>query len=417
MRWLGDGVKWLVLGAVGATSACSTRAIPGDTGNDDGDERGDDDDDDGSANDDGTDESTSTSVGTSVTVSTTDATITNPSTDPSTDPSDTDTPLTCKPPEQWGQYQFCVGTPADLSGQCLCDEECQATTMAAYYADDCCDSCSYVFGGTLCSELVGGECCFVTYIVEDICGKGRPFLIEGAPRVATITGHGQWSAVETLAPDTTAIADELRARLAVHWLGTARAEHASIASFARFSMQLLALGAPPELLIEAQRATLDEIEHARLAYALASAYRGGPLGPGPLDVTGGLADVGDREAILRSLMREGCVDETIAATEAAVAAARATDPTVRRVLTTIADDEARHAALAWRTARWMLQAWPELADVAREVAIEACARREIAVDLDDEGCPAHGVLGNRELLQVARECIARTIRPALAAIA
>jgi hypothetical protein len=34
---------------------------------------------------------------------------------------------------------------------------------------------------------------------------------------------------------------------------------------------------------------------------------------------------------------------------------RASDPGVRRALTTIADDEARHAALAWRTVVWAIE--------------------------------------------------------------
>ena len=49
---------------------------------------------------------------------------------------------------------------------------------------------------------------------------------------------------------------------------------AEIASFARTSLDLLALGAPADLVAETHRAALDEIEHARIAYALASAFSG-----------------------------------------------------------------------------------------------------------------------------------------------
>ncbi|XXX78635.1 hypothetical protein WMF30_07650 [Sorangium sp. So ce134] len=52
-------------------------------------------------------------------------------------------------------------------------------------------------------------------------------------------------------------------------------ERASIASFARLSLELLALGVPPALLAGAQQAAMVEIAHARAA-----------LGPGSLDVTG-----------------------------------------------------------------------------------------------------------------------------------
>jgi hypothetical protein len=55
-------------------------------------------------------------------------------------------------------------------------------------------------------------------------------------------------------------------------------------------LELLALGAPAELVEKAHVAALDEIEHARICFALASAYGGERYGPGPLDaVTGGFA--------------------------------------------------------------------------------------------------------------------------------
>ena len=53
---------------------------------------------------------------------------------------------------------------------------------------------------------------------------------------------------------------------------------------------------------------------------------------------------------------EGCVRETVGAAVAAVQAARATDPRVRAVMTQIARDEARHAALSWRVHAWALGA-------------------------------------------------------------
>ncbi|MCA9546694.1 MAG: ferritin-like domain-containing protein, partial [Myxococcales bacterium] len=55
-----------------------------------------------------------------------------------------------------------------------------------------------------------------------------------------------------------------RARLADHWTRQALAEHASVASFARFALHLMAVGAPPDLLVATHQAGLDEIEHARL---------------------------------------------------------------------------------------------------------------------------------------------------------
>jgi hypothetical protein len=49
---------------------------------------------------------------------------------------------------------------------------------------------------------------------------------------------------------------------------------------------------------------------------------------------------------------EGCIGETVAAIEAAEALEHARDPVIRGVLSKIAEDEKRHAGLAWQYVRW-----------------------------------------------------------------
>ena len=49
----------------------------------------------------------------------------------------------------------------------------------------------------------------------------------------------------------------------LQWLRQAEEEHASVASFARHTLQLMSFGAPSELLKESQRASVDEIKHAK----------------------------------------------------------------------------------------------------------------------------------------------------------
>lgn len=71
---------------------------------------------------------------------------------------------------------------------------------------------------------------------------------------------------------------------AAHYEREAAFEHASIAAFARASMGLLGLGAPPELLSETPAAAMDEVEHARVAFALAAAFSGEARGPSRLEV-------------------------------------------------------------------------------------------------------------------------------------
>jgi hypothetical protein len=68
-------------------------------------------------------------------------------------------------------------------------------------------------------------------------------------------------------------------------------EHASVAAFARFVLELLSAGAPLELVEGAGDAMRDELRHTQICFGLASAYAGAPIGPGPLDTTGALEPV------------------------------------------------------------------------------------------------------------------------------
>lgn len=161
-----------------------------------------------------------------------------------------------------------------------------------------------------------------------------------------------WEALQTLAPSE--LPPALRTRLAELWARDALLEHASVASFSKFSLHLMAVAAPPRLLDEAHRAALDEIQHARLCFALASAYAGDPLGPGPLPLEGDLLGALDLPSITAAAVREGCVGETLASLEAAEAHEMAQSLAPKEALGTIAEDEARHAELAWRFVRWAL---------------------------------------------------------------
>lgn len=147
-----------------------------------------------------------------------------------------------------------------------------------------------------------------------------------------------------------------RDRLAAHWTRAALAEHASVASFARFTLHLMAIGAPPQLLLESHRAGIDEIEHAKLCFRLAGRFSGAPVGPGPLPMAGDVLGPTDLISVTLAAVREACVGETLSALEAAEARDLATDPEVREVLGAIAEDEARHAELGWQFVQWALAA-------------------------------------------------------------
>jgi hypothetical protein len=199
-----------------------------------------------------------------------------------------------------------------------------------------------------------------------------------------------------------------RGALAAAWTRDACAEHASVASFARFSLDLLALGAPADLVADAHRAALDEIEHARLCFELASAYGGAPVGPGRLAVDGAAVRA-DLASAAVAAVHEGCVGETEAALLAQAQMDGARDPRVRRALLRIAADEADHAALAWRFVAWALRCGGEQVGRAVEAAFEEVSTMGETPDPPAEGAPpgvrpevwsAHGRLAAAEVARV-----------------
>jgi hypothetical protein len=204
------------------------------------------------------------------------------------------------------------------------------------------------------------QCCYTVQFQYCITG-GRPYLVAAEARVAAPErGPGEqahaWSQAQQ--PSTTGLgaltADE-RAALAAAWTADALLEHASVASFSRFSLALLAAGAPADLIARAHHAALDEVRHAELCFALASAYAGEGVRPGPFPVGARVEAGASLESLASSTVREGCIGETVAAVVAAEQLARATHPAVRAALSRIAEDEARHAELAWRTVAWAIE--------------------------------------------------------------
>jgi hypothetical protein len=248
---------------------------------------------------------------------------------------------------------------------------------------------------------------------------GRPFSIgSGDARSAPLGSGGGWPALREM--DLSGVSPELRRRLAELWANDALMEHASVASFSRFSLHLLAVAAPPELVEDAHRAALDEVRHARICFALASAYGGEPLGPGPLPLEGDLLGALDLPSVAVATVQEGCVGETLASLEAATAAELAQIVAPRAALTTIADDEGRHAELAWRFIRWCIDTGgEETADAVRQAFSRAIARMpptNIPLDPMDQALAEHGRLSDRRKAAVLREGLADVVRPAAIAL-
>ncbi|WP_434425801.1 hypothetical protein [Nannocystis pusilla] len=258
-----------------------------------------------------------------------------------------------------------------------------------------------------------GQCCVKVAWEETCCG--RPFLVEETARTARPIARADWSS--PVAPALAGLAGRERAALAAEWTEDGLAEHASVAAFARFALQLLALGAPAVLVEAAQQAMADEIVHARLCFGLAAAYGGEAQGPSPLPLAGALAGVDDLVAVTVATLREGCVGETLAALQAEAALAGAQDPAVRAALAQIAADELRHAELAWSFVAWALERGGPAVHAACAAALAAAeanvgrAFGHVEKDMS-EGMLAHGRLGAAGRAAVARRAMVAVIGPA-----
>jgi hypothetical protein len=222
---------------------------------------------------------------------------------------------------------------------------CQTPHDECFVDEDCADA----GGGALCTWFGdGGRVCRGA---NPACG--RPFLVDAQPRLAPAVVGGAWAGSAPSEPRVAHLSADERAAHAAHWTNLGRMEHASIAAFARFSLQLLSLGAPPELVDACTQALADETAHTKLCFQLASAYAGYAIGPGPLDV-GHSLEVTSLDRVVELVITEGCFGETRAALEALEAAESATDPVIAAAYTRIAQDERRHAELAFRFVRWAL---------------------------------------------------------------
>ncbi|HEX6273287.1 MAG TPA: ferritin-like domain-containing protein [Polyangiaceae bacterium] len=303
------------------------------------------------------------------------------------------------------------GTDADCNGF-FCASGSSYGPFTCQTASDECMTEADCAGGR-CNEARQCEALPGTGGVGGTCG--RPFLVAGEARTADALGAPLgW--FRSLSPDIRQLSSAARARLVEHWTELARMEHASVAAFARFTLELVSLGAPAALVEASQRAMGDEIEHARLCFGLASAYAGREIGPGRLSVEGALDDR-SFETIVRTAILEACVGETLAAVEAEDAAERATDPEVRRVLARIAGDEARHAELGFRFLGWALgRAEPALRErLAR--ALGDAVRSELAacdalVTRRDDSLSMHGMPSNSERRTVRELALREIVEPA-----
>jgi len=243
--------------------------------------------------------------------------------------------------------------------------------------------------------------------------RGRPLQGCDGPLLAATEERDDWMACLSaeVAED---IEPELRRRLAEGWRDHAAFEHGSVAAFAKLTLDLIALGAPPNLVTASQRAGLDEVRHAKLSYALASRYAGRDLGPGPLVMEP--IEAPSFARIVQDTFDGGCCGETVATAIARDALEHAGDAAVKRVLTIISRDEQRHADLGWQVLAWAVRSSEEARRTLAELLRSEPKRSEVASRAEPGSGAPHGLVGNAREADIESQVMREVVRPCAEAL-
>jgi hypothetical protein len=264
----------------------------------------------------------------------------------------------------------------------------------------------------------GGDRCCYTVVTpnppERRPYRGRAARVNGSICEAELEPGTAWVAAS--ASVGAELDPEVRQRLADAWAREAQMEHASIASFSRLGLELLSLGAPPELLAATHRAAADEVAHAQQAFSLASAYAGRDVGPAPFHAALEMTARGNGHALALETFVDGCIAETVAAHTAQFAADTAADPAIRAAQQRIADDESRHAELAWSILAWCYRRHGGVLDEPLRNALAGARAPREAGPCRDCDLTHHGVPCEHDQRRLHLEVVDGLVTPVLEAL-
>ena len=253
--------------------------------------------------------------------------------------------------------------------------------------------------------------------------RGRQLRRHGKVLLPPVAPGSGWARIDL---DVSAT-PELRGELAARWRENGCTEHASVAAFARLTLDLIALGAPPQLIEAANRDSMDEIRHADLCFSIARALDGLAESPGPFPAArraGGLP--ASRTLALAQLavssLIDGALHEGLSARVIARLVKRCDEPVIRDALRELAADEGRHAAHGWDVVEWCLSAGGAPVAHALRGAVRAIPRKvrsdlpEGARDGNWERYGVHGAQLEAEEHAKARADVVRRVNDLLARV-
>jgi hypothetical protein len=212
--------------------------------------------------------------------------------------------------------------------------------------------------------------------------------------------------------------DSLSPALASAWTDAALEAHAAVAFYARFSLQLMGLGASPQLLTGAASAMADEVAQAQACFSLARRYAGSEVGPGPLRSADAPVDL-DLTSIVIEVVQRGCIGEAVSALSAREALEHCQDAATREVLVRRQAVKAQQAQLAWRFVAWALRgAGRELPDQVRVAFLTALSSPKAAAPLGarDRALLRYGVLSDAQRAALEQRILRDAVLPCMEAL-
>jgi hypothetical protein len=204
--------------------------------------------------------------------------------------------------------------------------------------------------------IMAGLGMYVAYFTTLGFHRGRQLRRYGRVLLPGLRSSSAWTT-------STVVVDRLDsppAGVADQWRENGKTEHASVAAFARLTLDLMALGAPPNLIAAANQDALDEIRHTELCFSLATALDEKSVSPGPFPEAQRVTTLPRSRALALAKLAvdslvDGALHEGVSARIIAKLAGRSGVPAIRAVLKEIAADEGRHSAHGWAVVEWCLR--------------------------------------------------------------
>ncbi len=232
------------------------------------------------------------------------------------------------------------------------------------------------------------------------------------------------AAIPWAATTAGALTDAERERLAATWTRRAAAEYLAVSTFSVLAIDLVAAGAPADILSLCLRAGIDEVRHAELCLRMIEIYGGKQILPPP--GMSSLPDDPTRPRLLQALantMLVSCVSETYATTILSATRDLTVDPVAEAVLTSIYSDEVMHARLGWSYLRYALDRGGPSA-IAAAAAMVPIALRGVANVVERERPTGevtdrvreHGLMTAAEEREIFSSCVREVLVPGFEAL-